>query len=433
MPLSKKSALINIGRNCHLLEFSAAGNKFSTSIHNQHRRTGFISEVCNGSSNSTPIRIPQWILAACFSAMLAILAGSPVTHAQLPPLQSPPGWGQVPQGTGACSVAKTCADLAPGMIRHALGPSSLEQDARTMAQILSSASNEPAAGTRAAAWAVEAFRRSGADEVHVERFSSPAMVENVVAEIRGRDKPSDYVLLVAPLDAAKANSRATAENAAMLVDAVRVIHASGSIPHRSIRFLLFGTAMPAPNESLAGVWAYLRKHSGDLDRIATVITIDSAHGSLDGYSLEDRPDTLSAVQQALEPLRSLGIRNFTEGVNIPSDTTPFWLDGVPTLVATSSPATTGGPDKGMTGNSIRTPISPAELKLLKRGVAVTAVSAYGIADVETRIGLRRSRSDVEGSIRRLNLETKLKITGLWTGWQAAQSAASHQADDAKSR
>ena len=27
----------------------------------------------------------------------------------------PPGFGQVPQGTGACSVEKSCADLAPMM------------------------------------------------------------------------------------------------------------------------------------------------------------------------------------------------------------------------------------------------------------------------------------------------------------------------------
>jgi hypothetical protein len=431
MRLSEKSRPIQIGRKCRSLEFSAVGNLFSTSDYDQRHCENRASDVGIASSRSAFIRIAAWTFAAGFSVLLAVFAGLPVAHAQLPPLQSPPSWGQVPQGTAACSVEKSCADLAPGMIRYALGPSSLDQDARTLGEILSSASNGSSAETRAAAWAAAAFRRSGADNVHVEKFGSSATIENVVAEIRGRDYPQDYVLLVAPLDASGANSRVTAENAAVLVNAVRVIHATGSIPRRSIRFLLFGTARPDPNERLAGVWDYVRQHRADLDRIAVAIAIDCAGGSLDGYSLGDRPDALAAVQQALEPLGALDIRNFTEDVRIPSNVTPFWLAGIPTLVATAS-AATHSPETGKRPDSVGASITPTELRLLKYGVAIAAVSAYGLADAEARIGPRRSRTEVEQSISSMTLKPALQRAGLWSQWQAAQPGASHQPDESKS-
>ncbi|MGA8768275.1 MAG: hypothetical protein WB559_14745, partial [Candidatus Acidiferrales bacterium] len=93
---------------------------------------------------------------------------------QTPPINPPPGFGQVPQGTGACSVEKSCADLAPQMIRSAEGPSPLEENLRTLTDSIGGrVTGSPAAG-RAAEWAVEALRRAGVDEVHTEKFTVAA-------------------------------------------------------------------------------------------------------------------------------------------------------------------------------------------------------------------------------------------------------------------
>ncbi|MGA9883406.1 MAG: hypothetical protein WBQ34_06790 [Candidatus Acidiferrales bacterium] len=347
--------------------------------------------------------------------MIAIAA--PATHAQLPPLQSPPGWGRVPQGTGACSVEKTCADLAPGMIRNALGPSPLDRETRDLAEILSS--HDSSVSRDAARWAFDAFHRAGADQVRAEAFGSPGGPDSVVAEIRGRDHPDDYVLIAAPLVETGTNPVAAAENAAVLVDAVRVIHASGSIPRRSIRFVLFATGAHNTTGRSASVWAYIRLHGADLDRIAAAAAIDATSGPLDGYSLEDRPETLSAVREALSPLQTLGIRKFTQAVLVPTVVTPFWLEGIPTLVATSStPAEShrrvvSSPDN----------VALAEIDQLKRAVAIAAVTSYALADAEARIGPRRSRLEVEHSIHSGALEPKLKASGLWAQWHATRSDA----------
>ena len=409
-----------IGRNCSHSEFSAAGNLFSTSAY----KRGFTAKLAQQETRGPEISISYGWIGTLIVAVLAVLATAavpPAVYAQLPPPQAPPGWGQVPQGTGACSVEASCADLAPGMIKKALGPSPLNDEVSVLAKIL--ASRDPSAGKRAAKWAIENFHRAGADNVRAEKFSPSSPFESVIADVRGRERQWDYVLIAGTLNASGTNPLTTAENVASLVDAVRVIHASGSIPRRSIRFVLFAVASDGSSGYLASEWAYLHQHYADVDHIAAAVAIDAAGEPIDGFSLEDRPDILSATRQALEPLKPLGVRNFTEGVNIPSPVTPFWLEGMPALVSTpiaTSIALENGPRSG-TGA-----IEPAKLQHLKRGVAIEAVTAYALADAESRIGPRRPRSQVEHSIASGGLEPKLKANGLWNEWQSAQRRASQK-------
>src|SRR6202007_355145 len=80
--------------------------------------------------------------------------------------------------------------------------------------------------------------------VHFElpnKITGPVQSENVVAEIRGREKPDEFVLLGAHLDSWELGTGALDNgcNAAMVIDAARAIHASSGTPRRSIRFALF--------------------------------------------------------------------------------------------------------------------------------------------------------------------------------------------------
>src|SRR5579863_8188819 len=90
-------------------------------------------------------------------------------RAQMPPLKPPPFAAQVPQGSGTCSVEKSCAELAPQMIRSAQGPSALEENLRYLTDTIGGRVTGTPADHRAAAWAVEAFRRAGVSEVHTEK------------------------------------------------------------------------------------------------------------------------------------------------------------------------------------------------------------------------------------------------------------------------
>ena len=347
--------------------------------------------------------------------------------AQIPPLQPPPL--QPPSGGEVCSVEKSCAELAPGMIRSALGPSPLEANLHHLADLnRAHAAGSPRA-SHTIAWAVDALRRAGVDEVHTEKFSNPAGPgkgrahgnrasgsvegENVVAEIRGREKPAEFVLLGAHLDSSRigAGTLVEASNAALVIDAARVVHASGSIPRRSIRFVLF----TGPSKGMPSSWAYAWAHRADLDNMAAAIVFDIGDAPVTGYSLGGRSDTLSTVREALEPLRALDVNEFTPDESVAPDNLDFLLEGVPTLTAHGAPAIPAPNDHSASDTPDKVNIGS-----LKRNVAIAAVTAYALADAAERVGPRLTRAQIEQSLEESGLEQEMKLEGLWSMWEAGE-------------
>src|ERR1700723_1220333 len=111
-----------------------------------------------------------------FSILLfvSILAMSSAgASAQLPPVKPAPLSKQVPQGEGSCSVGKSCAELAPIMEQKAMGASPLEENLRYLSDSIGGRVTGTPAADRAAGWAVQAFRLSGVDEVHTEKYTVP--------------------------------------------------------------------------------------------------------------------------------------------------------------------------------------------------------------------------------------------------------------------
>jgi len=481
----------------------------------------------------------------------------------------PPGWKQVPQGEGACSVSKPCAELAPAMIQRALGPSPLEENLRYLTDTIGGRVTGSPEADRAVSWAVEAFRHAGVDEVRTEQFtipigwsegnthaevlspaafalrlvstgwspptpeggittevvdvgdgddagfkkagadangaivlvhtkilanwadlaneylidepiigrakaagaaaifwmssrpnlllyrhmsssdgqlepvaqaivaredaerlarflasgqkvrvhfempnhaSGPVEAENVVAEIRGREKPDEYVLLGAHLDSWDLGTGALDDgcNVAMLIDAARVIHASGSVPRRSIRFVLF----TGEEQWMLGSRAYVTAHSAELDNIDAAVIFDAGDGPIAGYSLGGRKDTLAAVRAALDPVRSLGVKDFTLDAGVDTDNFDFLLEGIPTLVANQDPA-----NYILNYHAASDTFDKVDIAQLKHNVAIAAVTAYALADAETRIGPRLTRPDIEQLMKDTNLGRDMKAEGLWPAWE----------------
>ena len=91
------------------------------------------------------------------------------------------------------------------------------------------------------------------------RIGGPVEQENVVAEIRGREQPEEWVLLGAHLDSWELGTGALDNgcNAAMVIEAARDILRTGTRPRRSIRFVLF---TGEEQGMLVGLWAYVRAH-----------------------------------------------------------------------------------------------------------------------------------------------------------------------------
>jgi carboxypeptidase Q len=249
--------------------------------------------------------------------------------------------------------------------------------------------------------------------VHFElpnRITGPVNSENVVAEIRGREKPDEFVILGAHLDSWELGTGAldNGSNAALVIDAARVIKSSGSVPRRSIRFVLF----TGEEQGMLGSWAYSRKHRDELDRMVAAVIFDSGIGAVTGYSLGGRKDTLPAVREALEPVASLGVKDFTLDAESGTDNFDFLLEGVPTLVANQEPA-----NYMLNYHAASDTFDKVDMPQLKKHVAIAAVTAYALADRQDRIGPRQSRAQVEQLLKDTSLEKDMQDQSLWPLWQ----------------
>ena len=91
--------------------------------------------------------------------------------AQIPKVAPAPLSSQMPQTGGSCSVESSCSDLAPIMIKKALGVSPLEENLRYLTDTIGGRVTGSPSADRAVGWAVEAFRHAGVDEVHTEKYT----------------------------------------------------------------------------------------------------------------------------------------------------------------------------------------------------------------------------------------------------------------------
>jgi carboxypeptidase Q len=506
-----------------------------------------------------------------FTGVLVVLV-VPVTLGQGNPISPPAGFGQVPQGTGACSVEKSCADLAPLMIQSAEGASPLEENLRTLTDTIGGRVTGSPAAARAVAWAVEAMRKAGVDSVHTEKFTvaagwsegrtrvdvlapgrfpvrvvsggwspptpeggitadvvdvgagdeagfaragaagkgaillvhstplvtwndldheyevqpgiiararqaraaaifwmstrpnlllyrhttttdgrtevlpqaivaredaermarflaagqkvlvhfempnrvtGPFESENVVGEIRGREKPEEFLLLGAHLDSWDLGTGALDNgcNAALVIDAARVIHASGNLPRRSIRFVLF----TGEEEGELGSRAYAHAHRAELDHMVAAVIFDSGGGRVTGFDVDGRKDFLPQLGEALEPLKAIGPMEFTFDSAGDTDDLDFLLEGVPSMMANQDVA-----NYLLNYHAASDTFDKVDFAELKKNVAIAAVTAYALADAPMRIGHRQSRAEVEQVLKDTGLEESLKAEGQWRAWEKGQ-------------
>jgi len=92
--------------------------------------------------------------------------------------------------------------------------------------------------------------------------SGPTQVNNVIAEIRGRELPDEWILIGAHLDSWDYGTGAqdNGTGSAMVLDVARAIASAGKAPRRSIRFALWG----GEEQGLLGSYAYTQSHLNEL-------------------------------------------------------------------------------------------------------------------------------------------------------------------------
>ncbi len=237
--------------------------------------------------------------------------------------------------------------------------------------------------------------------------SGPTQVNDVVAEIRGSERPEEWILIGAHFDSWDYGTGAqdNGTGSAMVLEAARALMALGKPPRRSIRFALWG----GEEQGLLGSYAYTQAHAHELDKCIAVLNTDSGAGHPRGWKVDGRKD----VQDAMQPLSDSLLKDLSAGdlsmdLAYDTDDGPFVLQGVPALdlwVDTSH--------YGEIHHKSSDTFDKVDALNFKADAAVVAVTAFAIAQSPKPIAPRLDHAAVGELIKKAGIDELVTQIGQW--------------------
>ena len=139
---------------------------------------------------------------------------------------------------------------------------------------------------------------------------------NVIAEIRGNEKPDEIVLIGAHLDSWDLGTGATDDGAgvAMLMETMRLLKEMNVTPRRTIRCVLF---MNEEN-GLNGGRTYFADHKNE--KHVAAIESDAGAAAPTGFRTTLKGDALADLERQAQPLASIGAAHFETTTETGADT-----------------------------------------------------------------------------------------------------------------
>jgi hypothetical protein len=212
------------------------------------------------------------------------------------------------------------------------------------------------------------------------RIRQHVKVDNVVAEIPGRESNGEYVLIGGHLDSWNPGTGAqdNGTGASTVLAIAEAVKAAGLTPRRSLRFVLFG----GEEEGLIGSVHYAREHAAELAKCVADFVSDSGAEAPKGWYTFGRDDETHALDPLAPLLSSLGAGGATdEGrFTFQTDEAPFLVRGVPSFVLWTPV------DKYMLlHHKPSDTFDKVDERDLNLGVVVVGVTAYAFADSPTTL------------------------------------------------
>jgi hypothetical protein len=208
------------------------------------------------------------------------------------------------------------------------------------------------------------------------RTLSDATDANVLAELRGRERPEEIVLVGAHLDSWDVGQGAHDDGAgvAMAMQALTVLRRLGLVPRRTIRVVLF------TNEETAGRGAqgYAQRHRAELPGHVAALETDTGGGRPLGLSVAEGKPGVEVLRQIVALTARVGADRAATGGHPGADLGP--LEGVP-LVAYDVEASRYWDYHHSQADTLDK-VDPTDLR---KNVAALAVTAYVLADMPGRL------------------------------------------------
>ena len=132
----------------------------------------------------------------------------------------------------------------------------------------------------------------------------PIAVYNTVGEVRGREKPDEFVVVGAHLDSWDLGTGATdnGTGSCAVLEVARTIAAlakAGHPPKRTIRFVLFS----GEEQGLYGSKAYVKSHRDEMPKTSCALVHDTGTGFVHGFGLQGREAVKAVLESELEGLK----------------------------------------------------------------------------------------------------------------------------------
>ncbi len=206
-----------------------------------------------------------------------------------------------------------------------------------------------------------------------------ARSRNVVAEVVGREKPDEVVVLGGHLDSWDVGQGAMDDGGGSVAawEAVRLIHRLGLRPRRTVRVVLWTNE----ENGISGGRAYRDTHAGQLDQHVLAMESDGGVFEPRGFLFAGSDSAAAVVRQVaalLQPLKATAVRQVAESPE--ADIGPLVERGVPGIGLDVDRARYFWYHHS-DGDTLDK-LDPAEMA---RCVALMAVMAYVVADLPERV------------------------------------------------
>lgn len=234
---------------------------------------------------------------------------------------------------------------------------------------------------------------------------------NVIAEIKGVEKPDEIVVIGAHIDSWALGTGANDNgcNVSLMIDIARQMQKLNYKPKRTIRFALWN----GEEQGYFGSHDYTLDYLDEMEKHIMALSVDIGSGAITGFFTNGREELVEAVDKVLKPVAAFG--DFTQ-INAPivgTDNFDFMLQGVGNLVANHKPQV-----YGLNYHAASDTYDKVDLKTLKRNSAVIAALAIGFANLEDEdiTWTQQSRAEIQSMFEAFDLEFTMQMFNVWEPW-----------------